>query len=141
MKQPFWAKVYFMDFVGHYVGMSDKEILKDVKESIVALTRNDDSTSSFGSKIVRSSKERIKARAARASRENGSFGGRPPKLPSWTEFLDYVNREGLDYTDARQWWEMTMVDRNGKDRYGNPIGHWIKSLHGFLKSKEEKRSA
>lgn len=141
MKQPFWAKVFFMDFVGHYVGMTDKEIASDVRESIAALTRNDDSSECFGAKIVRSSKERIRAKAAKASRENGSQGGRPPRLPTWTEFIDYVNTNGLDYSDARQWWEMSIVDRGGKDRDGKPIKNWIAMLLNFCKSKQDKRSA
>lgn len=140
MKQPFWAKIFFIDFVGHYIGMTDDEIVNDVRESIVALTKNDGSSKSFGSMMVKSSKERIMAKAAEASRENGCMGGRPLKLPNWNDFLEFVGREGLDYTDARQWWEMSIVDRGGKDRDGKPIKNWIAMLLNFCKSKQEKRS-
>ena len=140
MKQPFWAKIFFMDFVGHYIGMTDKEIVKDVRESIVALTKNDGSSDSFGSMMVKSSKERIMAKAAKASRENGSMGGRPLKLPNWNQFLDFIGREGIDYSDAREWWEMSIVDRKGKDRDGEPIRNWIVMLKNFCAAKAEKRS-
>ena len=66
---------------------------------------------------------------------------RPLPLPSWDAFLSFVDGEGLDYTDAREWWEMTIVDRAGKDRYGNPITNWKAACKRFCKSKTERRSA
>ncbi|MBR6448394.1 MAG: hypothetical protein IKS96_07075 [Fibrobacter sp.] len=60
-------------------------------------------------------------------------------LPSWEEFLEFVDGEGLDYTDAREWWEMTMEDREGKDRDGNPIRNWKAALQGYCKTKTENR--
>ena len=62
-------------------------------------------------------------------------------LPTWEDFLSFVDGEGLDYTDAREWWEMTMVDRKGHDRNGKPIGNWKGALKRFCKSKTERRSA
>ncbi len=63
-------------------------------------------------------------------------------LPTWESFLSFVDGEGLDYTDAREWWEMTMVDRKGLDRYGKPIGNWKGALKRFCKSKiNNRRSA
>lgn len=62
-------------------------------------------------------------------------------LPTWESFLSFVDGEGLDYSDAREWWEMTMVDRKGLDRYGKPIGNWKGALKRFCKSKTERRSA
>ena len=47
---------------------------------------------------------------------------------------------GDDYTDARQWWEMTMVDRKGLDRYGKPIGNWKGALKRFMTTKKNNRS-
>lgn len=61
-------------------------------------------------------------------------------LPTWESFLSFVDGEGLDYTDAREWWEMTMVDRKGLDRYGKPIGNWKGALKRFCKSKINNRS-
>ena len=60
-------------------------------------------------------------------------------LPSWEEFLSYVDGEGLDYTDAREWWEMTMVDRDGKDRDGKPIKNWKMACRRFCEAKAQKR--
>ena len=60
-------------------------------------------------------------------------------LPTWDDFLSFVDGEGLDYTDARQWWEMTMVDRKGLDRNGKPIGNWKGALKRFCTTKTAKR--
>ena len=62
-------------------------------------------------------------------------------LPTWEAFLAFVDGEGLDYTDAREWWEMTIVDRAGKDREGKPITNWKAACKRFCKSKIERRSA
>ena len=72
-----------------------------------------------------------------------SDGHRSPSrtlpLPSWEEFLSYIDGEGLDYTDAREWWEMTMVDRAGKDRDGKPIKNWKMACRRFCEAKAQKR--
>ena len=62
-------------------------------------------------------------------------------LPTWEDFLSFVDGEGLDYTDAREWWEMTMVDRAGKDRDGKTIKNWIGALTNFIRAKEAKRES
>ena len=61
-------------------------------------------------------------------------------LPTWESFLSFVDGEGLDYSDAREWWEMTMVDRKGLDRYGKPIGNWKVTCRRFCEAKAKKRS-
>ena len=74
-----------------------------------------------------------------------SDGHRSPSrtlpLPSWEEFLSYIDGEGLDYTDAREWWEMTMVDRDGKDRDGKPIRNWKLTCRRFCEAKTQKRKS
>lgn len=65
--------------------------------------------------------------------------GAPVRLPSWPEFLQYVNANNIDYTDAREWFEMSIVDRDGKDREGNTIKNWKAALKAFCRSKEASR--
>lgn len=60
-------------------------------------------------------------------------------LPTWESFLSFVDGEGLDYSDAREWWEMTMVDRKGHDRNGKPIGNWKGALKRFCTTKTTNR--
>lgn len=61
-------------------------------------------------------------------------------LPTLESFLSFVDGEGLDYSDAREWWEMTMVDRKGLDRYGKQIGNWKGALKRFCTTKTANRS-
>ena len=63
----------------------------------------------------------------------------PVRLPSYDEFTRFVDQQGLDYTDAREWWEMTMVDRDGKDRDGKPIANWKGALKRFCSTKTANR--
>lgn len=63
----------------------------------------------------------------------------PVRLPSFDEFTRFVDQQGLDYTDAREWWEMTMVDREGKDRDGKPIRNWKGALKRFCTTKTANR--
>jgi hypothetical protein len=60
-------------------------------------------------------------------------------MPSWPEFLQYVNANNIDYSDAREWFEMSIVDRDGKDREGNAIKNWKAALKAFCRSKEASR--
>lgn len=84
---------------------------------------------------------------ARESRRTGSSSVRgmakvaqpPVRLPDFDEFTAFIDAQGLDYTDAREWWEMTMVDRDGKDRYGKPIRNWKITCRRFCEAKAEKR--
>lgn len=82
---------------------------------------------------------------ARESRRTGADSLRsdchsaPVRLPDFDEFTAFIDAQGLDYTDAREWWEMTMVDRDGHDRDGNPIGNWKITCRRFCEAKANKR--
>lgn len=141
MTEPFYAKIKFKDFISHFRKLTDEQIVEDVRKSMDDMESCESKGDSFGAFMVRIVNERMKSPAAVASRENGKNGGRPLRLPSWTEFMAFVDQQGLDYTDARQWWEMSIVDRNGKDKEGKPIKNWIAMLRKFCAAKQEKRSA
>ena len=76
-KESYWAKVLFREFVSHFIEMSDEQIVKDVKKSIVALTKLSCDGDSFGSKMVAWANER--RMKYQSSAANGAFGGRPKK--------------------------------------------------------------
>lgn len=82
---------------------------------------------------------------ARESRRTGADSLRsdchsaPVRLPDFVEFTRFIDAQGLDYTDAREWWEMTMVDRDGKDRDGKPIRNWKITCRRFCEAKAKKR--
>lgn len=60
-----------------------------------------------------------------------------PRNPD--EVRDIVYKCNLDGDDAYQWWQMTMVDRHGRDRYGNPIYNWPGALIKFCEAKAAHR--
>ena len=82
---------------------------------------------------------------ARESRRTGADSLRsdchsaPVRLPDFDEFTRFIDAQGLDYTDAREWWEMTMVDRDGHDRDGKPIRNWKITCRRFCEAKAKKR--
>lgn len=173
LKDRFWAKVLFKEFIRHYRKLTDEQIVADIEESMDALEELDDSGDSFGAKMVRWSMERAEEPSAVASRENGKKGGRPRKdantpeststddahegrgrsgadsltpkrqlpMPSKEELYDFVRAEGLDEADARDWFEMTVVDRDGRDRDGRRIGNWKGACRKFCKSRKDGRAA
>lgn len=76
-----------------------------------------------------------------ATVSSNSRAARAIPLPSWDEFNDFITAQGLDYTDAREWWEMTIVARDGKDRYGKPIANWKAACRRFCAAKNQRRNA
>ena len=78
-KDPWWAKIYFKDFIHHFRKLSDAAIAADIKKSMDDLDDLIDSGDSFGSFMVKSAKTRIKEKSPINS-ENGKKGGRPKNV-------------------------------------------------------------
>ena len=62
-------------------------------------------------------------------------------MPSKEQLYDFARAESLDEADARDWYEMTVVDRSGNDREGKPITNWKAALKRFCKSRADRRTA
>lgn len=77
------------------------------------------------------------ASAASKKARNGKNG---KDLPTTSSVYDFAEAEGLDQTDARDWYEMTIVDRGGLDRNGNPIENWKGAIKRFCKNRAARRS-
>ena len=77
LKDRFWAKVVFKEFIRHYRKMTAEQKAADIDESMDALEDLDDSGNSFGAKMVRWSMERVDQYPM--AKENGKKGGRPRK--------------------------------------------------------------
>lgn len=170
LKDRFWAKVLFSQFIKHYRKMTPEQKVADIDASMDALEELDDTGDSFGAKMVRWSMERVN-QYPKAS-ENGKKGGRPKKnsseqeearqnqrggegslrlgghvTPSRTcrpprdfeEVKDFIAQNGLDYDDARLWWERNYVERDGIDKDGKPIKNWKGALVNACKAEETKR--
>lgn len=61
-----------------------------------------------------------------------------PKPPTTDELYDFCFQENLDEAYAREWYEMTVVDRAFKDRNGDPVKDWKKMCKGYVQSKNKK---
>lgn len=92
LKDRFWAKVAFKEFIRHFRKLSPEQIVSDVMASMDALEDLDDEGDSFGSKMVRWSMDRVEQYPM--AQANGQKGGRPRK--SITEYGD--TREGSQGT-------------------------------------------
>lgn len=62
---------------------------------------------------------------------------RPPR--DFDEVKDFIAQNGLDYDDARLWWERNYVERDGIDKDGKPIKNWKGALVNACKAEETKR--
>ena len=62
---------------------------------------------------------------------------RPPR--DFEEVKDFIAQNGLDYDDARLWWERNYVERDGIDKDGKPIKNWKGALVNACKAEETKR--
>ena len=112
LKDRFWAKVAFKEFIRHYRKMTAEQKAADIDASMDALEDLDDTGNSFGSKMVRWSMERVYQYPM--AQENGKKGGRPRK--SITADGDSANLNGdaatsdgaeatttiSDFSEARQ---------------------------------------
>lgn len=77
LKDRFWAKVVFKEFIRHYRKMTAEQKAADIDASMDALEDLDDTGNSFGSKMVRWSMDRVDQYPM--AQENGKKGGRPRK--------------------------------------------------------------
>lgn len=112
LRDRFWAKVAFKEFIRHFRKLSPEQIVSDVMASMDALEDLDDEGDSFGSKMVRWSMERVEQYPM--AQANGQKGGRPRK--SITEdggsaniYGDAATSDGAeanttisDFSEARQ---------------------------------------
>ena len=70
----------------------------------------------------------------------GAAAKHPVEMPSTEQLYDFANAEGLDEADARDWFEMTVVERDGNDRNGNPIVNWKGACKRFCTARAKSRN-
>ena len=78
VKDVWWDNVIFREFAAHFISMSDEQVVRDIRESVVKVINLDESGDSFGANMVRRAKERLCGRRDVAD-QNGTKGGRPRK--------------------------------------------------------------
>lgn len=57
-----------------------------------------------------------------------------------TEVYEFAEEWHLDDIDCREWWEMTVRDRGGCDRDGNPILNWKGAVKRYCAAKAKRRA-
>ena len=62
-------------------------------------------------------------------------------MPTTEQLYDFARAESIDEADARDWYEMTVVDRGGKDRNGNRITNWKAACKKFCVARAQRRTA
>lgn len=145
----------FSDFSSHYCNLSDSEIVEDVKKSVNALIVASPEGECFGAKMVRKANE-MAARKSEIYRQNVNLRWHPKEestkdnekhgnqdkfvAPSIEDIYDFASLNGLDHSDARDWYDMTVVDRGCKDKSGNPIANWKGAVKRFCQSRERGRN-
>lgn len=72
----------------------------------------------------------------------GATGKRRHALPpTKTLVYEFAQNSGLDEDDARNWFEMNYVEREGCDKDGVVIENWKGHLTAYCKTMTKKRSA
>ena len=128
----FWCKVFFSDFVFHYIGMTNKEIIKDIKESMIALSKVSEEGYSFGASMVRNANERMASRAANASRNNGLNGGRPKSITATTPQPCSISTDGPRQAENEE------AVATSPSRWGSSANHYA---HDDLDSLDQTRTS
>lgn len=62
----------------------------------------------------------------------------PPK--DFDEVAEFVDSVGLDYDDARLWWQRNFVERTGCDKEGIVFENWKGALVNACRAEQKKRS-
>ena len=145
MERSFWARVYFSEFIRHFRKMTDEEIIADIRASMDDLEDFNGEGGSFGGKLVLWAKERIdgnREQRIAAGKKSGitrKFKGRIPPPRSFDEVVAFVDSQGIDYDDARLWWERNFVERPGCDKDGVIFNNWKGALVNACRADEAKR--
>lgn len=113
----------FREFSSHFIEMSDEEIVRDIRASLVALVKLDDSGNSIGAAMVKIAKMRLQGSAAKTSQANGRKGGRPRKQK---ELDALVSQKSLPGTSSGNGEALNdegataPAGRNSEDRQARP---------------------
>ena len=66
-------------------------------------------------------------------------GRRIPPPKNFDEVVEFVDSVGLEYDDARLWWQRNFVERPGCDKDGVVFENWKGALVNACKAEEAKR--
>lgn len=148
---PKWVKLPIIDFVRKVYEFKENpdEGWNWIMEFANALMLGrSDSGCELASRIIEEAQEFVSKKSeagrmgglASAASKKARNGKNGKDLPTASSVYDFAEAEGLDPNDARDWYEMTIVDRGGLDRNGNTIENWKGAVKRFCKNRAAKRS-
>lgn len=151
---PKWIKLPIIDFVRKVYEFKDNpdegwNWIMDFANAL--MLGKSDCSCELAERVIRESQDfvakkseagRMGGLASAASRKaaNMAQGHAAHILPTPANVYDFAVEEGLDECDARDWFDMTIVERGGLDRNGNPIENWKGAIKRFCKNRAAKRS-
>ena len=100
---------------------------------------NLESATSADNSEARESQRRTGADSLRSDCHSAPVRSLP--MPSKEQLYDFARLENLDEADARDWYEMTVVDRDGHDRDGKRITNWKAACKKFCVARAQRRNA
>lgn len=115
--------------------------IQDGSDAVVSESGTSATTTTTPNAISTNDQATAEARQGRRTGGDSLTRVRSLPMPSKDELYDFAKANGLDEADARDWYEMTVVDRNGKDRDGKRIRNWKAALKRFCKSRKDGRAA
>jgi hypothetical protein len=146
--QPQWVALPIIDFVRivHEFGDDGDAALRWLHRfANDLLFANFSTDDEFAKELLMDAREKYIRRS-----NAGKMGGRPPRstpdasegrgLPKPEQVYDFARENGLDEMDARDWYEMTIVDRGGKTRNGDPIVNWKGACKRFCTARAKARN-
>lgn len=98
--------------------------------SATATLQGTDDTRTGGHMLPSSSRSPVRNTAQRRIR--------PPR--SFEEVAVFADAQGLDYDDARLWWQRNFVERPGCDKDGVAFDNWKGALVNACRAEEAKRN-
>lgn len=98
--------------------------------SATATLQGTDDTRTGGHMLPSSSRSPVRNPAQRRIR--------PPR--SFEEVAEFADAQGLDYDDARLWWQRNFVERPGCDKDGVAFDNWKGALVNACRAEEAKRN-
>lgn len=103
---------------------------KNTDISATATLQGTDDTRTGGHLLPSSSRSPVRNPAKRRIR--------PPR--SFEEVAEFADAQGLDYDDARLWWQRNFVERPGCDKDGVAFDNWKGALVNACRAEEAKRN-
>ena len=148
--QPKWVALPILDFLRKVHSFKDdpEKGWRWIMEFTNALVVGDDSSEcELANQLVREAKEFFSKKSkagqigGQASVNARKFRNKIPPPEDFDEVVAFVDKHGLDYDDARLWWQRNFVERPGCDKDGVVFDNWKGALVNACRAEAKKRNS